>query len=145
MLGYHEDKTDAGVCGSLVAFADLVARRNQPIDKVSGLESWGDEDVIQRLSEIHQSVEFDWEAVLCRCFGDVGGHLLAQGFYFASSQAEKVRTVAGENLEGYLQEELRLVPSRNELDSSTFAADIAELQEAVDALAANVNKFDKQL
>ena len=142
LAGYHEGETDAGIRGSIVALADLVAKRDQAIDAVPGLESWGSTDVLNRLSAIHQSVEFDWETVLCRCFGDVGGHLLAKGFHFASSQAEKIKTAAADNLEGYLQEELRLLPSRNEL--AAFAADVAELKLAVDGLADTVNDLNKQ-
>ncbi|MDD7804607.1 MAG: hypothetical protein PUP46_03345 [Endozoicomonas sp. (ex Botrylloides leachii)] len=143
LLGYYENEVDAGVRGPLMTLADLIMRRNQPIANITGLSSWGREDVLDRLSSILLLIELDWESVLCRSFGDVGGHLLAQGVRFLSKQAEGVRTIAAENLTDYLQEELRLVPSRNELD--TFTVDVIELQEALSMLTDKVHKLDKQL
>ncbi len=141
LAGYHEGATDAGIEGSIIAFSSLVTHRNQPIETVPGLNCSGDSELLQHLSAIHQSVEFDWESLLCRCFGDVGGHLLAKGFHFASGQASRVRKTVADNLGEYLQEELRLVPSRNELEG--FAADVADLQQVADALSVKIKDLNK--
>ncbi len=142
LAGYHEGSVDASIKGTLVAFTELASNRALDIGDVAGLESGGDPDILEQLSQAHRSAELDWEALLCRCFGDVGGHMLAQGFRFASRQAEKVRTVAADNLGEYLQEELRLLPSRNEVEA--FSSDIAELQYAVDNLERLVNNAAKK-
>ncbi len=141
LAGYYEGEVDTGLRGSLVTLADMVAHRDHPLDKVPGLETWGSADTLHNLSHIHQSVEFDWEAALCKVFGDIGGHMLAQGLSFASEQTAKVRTLAVNNLEGYLQEELQLLPSRNEVEA--FALDVAELKSAIDALGESINPLKR--
>ncbi|WP_330926457.1 hypothetical protein [Candidatus Sororendozoicomonas aggregata] len=141
LASYHEGSVDTGLRGSLVTLADTVAHRDNPLDKVVGLETWGSADTLSRLSDIHQSVKFDWEGALCKVFGDIGGHMLSQGLSFASEQTAKVRKTAVDNLEGYLQEEIQLLPSRNEVEA--FASDVAELQSAVDALAQSISPLKR--
>ncbi|MDP0560940.1 MAG: hypothetical protein QS721_00845 [Candidatus Endonucleobacter sp. (ex Gigantidas childressi)] len=140
LTGYHEGDIDASIRGSIVALANMVAKRDQVIVEVPGLECHGSPEVLNALSAIHQSAEFDWEAILCRCFGDVGGHLLAKGFNFSSVLAKRIITTATSNLGEYLQEELRLLPSRNEFDA--FVTDIADLQLTVDNLLDTVKNLD---
>ncbi|MDP0588211.1 MAG: hypothetical protein QS748_03010 [Candidatus Endonucleobacter bathymodioli] len=140
LTGHHEGDTDASIRGSIVALTNMVARRDQPIDKVLGLQCQGSPEVLNALSMIHQSFEFDWEMVLCRCFGDIGGHLLAKGFDYSSVRAKRIITTLARNLGEYLQEELRLLPSRNEFDA--FVADIADLQLTIDDLLNTVKNLD---
>lgn len=139
LLSHYDGKTDAGVCGSLIDLARFLTVKNASITEVTGLIFWGNQNILNSLRAIQQSIEIDWETLLCLYFGDIGGHLVAKGLNFSSRKVHKVKTVAKYNLVDYLQEELRLVPSNSALNA--FASDVAILKTAVDAFADNVNKL----
>lgn len=132
LSGYHEGPVDAGLRGSLAAFAGLACHPRGGIHGPPGLESWGCTATLEQLYQIHCQAEPDWDALLCRGFGDLVGPLLAQGFRQLAGQASRVQAVAADNLGEYLQEELRLLPSRNEWKA--FSGDIDALAIAVQRL-----------
>ncbi|USE35344.1 SCP2 domain-containing protein [Endozoicomonas sp. SCSIO W0465] len=132
LAGSFEGSLDATFTGSSVAFATLATRRNLPFADVTGLSVSGDEALIADLQTIHQQMEIDWERPLCQTFGDIAGHMMAQGLRFVGDHANRGRALVMDNLGEYLQEELRLIPSRVEVED--FAGEVGLLVESMDRL-----------
>ena len=127
-----EASVNATFTGSSVAFATLVAGRNLPFAEVPGLTVSGEEALIADLQQIHQQMEIDWERPLCQTFGDITGHMMARGLRFAGDQVQRGQQLVMDNLGEYLQEELRLIPSRVEVEY--LAEEVNCLAESMDRL-----------
>lgn len=132
LAGVFDGVTDAQFTGSSVALATLATVRHLPFADVPGLSVTGDETLIADLQQIHWQMELDWERPLCQTFGDIAGHMMARGLRRIGKQAHRGQALLMNNLGGYLQEELRLIPSRVEMEG--FAEEIGLLAGAVDRL-----------
>ena len=131
-----EGDVDVSFEGSGVAFAVLASRRALMFSEVQGLTVTGDEALIDGLQTLHQQMDIDWERPLCETFGDIPGHLMAQGVRFMGNHIQRGQQMVQDNLSEYLQEEVGLIPSRMEVEGF-----IAE----VEALAVSVAKLEEQL
>lgn len=132
LAGFFDGEVDAHFEGSSVAFAVLATRRNLPFAEVPGLSISGDKALIADLQQIHQQMEIDWERPLCQTFGDITGHMMAQGFRFIGEHAQRGQVLVMDNLGEYLQEEVQLIPSRVEVEG--FVAEVGQLAESMDRL-----------
>ncbi|KEI70710.1 ubiquinone biosynthesis accessory factor UbiJ [Endozoicomonas elysicola] len=130
--GESDGEVDARFEGSSVAFAVLAFRRNLSFSEVPGLSISGDKALIADLQQIHQQLDIDWERPLCQTFGDITGHMMAQGLRFIGDHARRGQKLVMDNLGEYLQEELRLIPSRVEVEG--FVAEVAHLADSMDRL-----------
>jgi ubiquinone biosynthesis protein UbiJ len=99
----------------------------------------GDIELGQKVKQLFDEMDIDWEGHLAHFTGDVVAHqigsLVRQGIAFKRQFSESMR----QNVTEYLQEELRVLPSRNELDD--FYNDVDELSLDVDRLQAHVNQL----
>ena len=132
LAGFFEGEVDVTFTGSSVAFATLATRRNLPFADVPGLSVSGDEALIADLQQIHRQMDIDWERPLCETFGDITGHMMAQGLRFVGDHVHRGQQLIMDNLGEYLQEELRLIPSRVEVEG--FAEEVGLLAESMDRL-----------
>ena len=128
-----EQAADATFNGSSVAFAALAARKYATFAEIPGLNVSGDETLINALQQLYQQMELDWERPLCKALGEIPGHLLAQGGRFVGEHLQRGQYLVLENVGEYLQEELRLIPTRVEVES--FNIEVSELAESVERLA----------
>jgi ubiquinone biosynthesis protein UbiJ len=97
----------------------------------------GDIELGQQVKQLFDTMDIDWEGHLAQFTGDVVAHQIGsfvrQGLQFKKQFSDSMRL----NVTEYLQEELRLVPSKNELED--FFHDIDELSLAVERLHAQIN------
>lgn len=132
LAGFFEGDVDATFTGSSVAFASLATCRSLSFADIHGLNISGDEELTADLQKIYQQMEIDWERPFCQVFGDITGHVMAQGLHFIGDHIHKGQQLIMDNLGEYLQEELRLIPSRVEVEG--FAEDVGLLAESMDRL-----------
>jgi ubiquinone biosynthesis accessory factor UbiJ len=99
----------------------------------------GDIELGQQVKQLFDQIDIDWEGHLAQFTGDVVAHqigsLVRKGIHFKNHINESMRL----NISEYLQEELSLVPSRNELDD--FFNDIDALSLDVERLTAHINQL----
>lgn len=97
----------------------------------------GDVELGQQVKQLFDTIDIDWEGHLAQFTGDVVAHQIGtfvrQSLQFGKQFHHSMQL----NVTEYLQEELRLVPSKNELDD--FYKDIDELSLAVERLQARIN------
>ena len=97
----------------------------------------GDIELGQQVKKLFDEMDIDWEGHLAHFTGDVVAHqigsLVRKGMNFTKHFDESMR----KNMSEYLQEELRVVPSKNELED--FYAQVDELSLSVERLQAHVN------
>ena len=99
----------------------------------------GDIELGQQVKQLFDQIDIDWEGHLAQFTGDVVAHqigsLMRKGLQFKNQISESMRL----NINEYLQEELSLIPSRNELED--FFKDIDELSLDLERLTAHVNQL----
>jgi ubiquinone biosynthesis protein UbiJ len=99
----------------------------------------GDIELGQKVKKLFDEMDIDWEGHLAHFTGDVVAHqigsLIRKGIDFKNHFTGSMR----QNMTEYLQEELRVFPSRNELDD--FFHEIDELSLTVERLQARVSQL----
>ncbi len=102
----------------------------------------GDVELGQQVKQIFDQIDIDWEEHLAQFTGDVIAHQLGsfvrQGIAVKQRLSESMRV----NLTGFLQEECRVFPSREEVND--FYNDIDDLSMQVERLSARINLLVKQ-
>lgn len=99
----------------------------------------GDVELGQKIKQLFDELEIDWEGHLAQFTGDVVAHQIGsfvrKGLQFKQQLSSSLRL----NMSDYLHEELRLMPSKNELDD--FFKDIDDLSLDAERLTAHINQL----
>ncbi len=103
----------------------------------------GDVNLGQEVKHLLDSVDIDWEEHLASIVGDTPARMLADFGKGIFSWGSYNCGRAKENMTEYLQEEIRLMPPREELND--FYADVDELRMYVDRVDARLLRLDSKL
>jgi ubiquinone biosynthesis accessory factor UbiJ len=128
----------ASLHGSTSALLRLLAHRGS-VDTLQalGVELRGDAGFVQELRSVLLALDVDWEYHFSKLAGDIPTQALASGLREMSSFLRKTGARLREDLDEYLHEEARLLPTAAELD--TFYTAIEELRLRADRLRARVD------
>ncbi|ASQ47410.1 ubiquinone biosynthesis accessory factor UbiJ [Legionella clemsonensis] len=141
LLAHYDGKPDTIIHSSplgLIRLSFLPASKARSLfnDKI---RLSGDVELGQAVKNLFDELDIDWEGHLAHFTGDVVAHqvgsLFRQGFAFKKQLQESFH----HNMANYLHEELRLFPSREEIED--FYKDIDQLALDVERLQAHVNQF----
>lgn len=97
----------------------------------------GDVELGQKVKKIFDEMDIDWEGHLAYFTGDVVAHQIGSFVRKGLEFKNQFSTSMQQNITEYLQEELRVFPSRNELDD--FFSEVDEIVLSVDRLQAHIN------
>lgn len=141
LLGHYDKEADTVIHSSplgLIRLSLLPASKTRSLfnDKI---RITGDTELGQHIKKLFDEMDIDWEGHLAHFTGDVVAHQIGsffrKGLQFKKQVDESIR----QNMAEYLQEELRVVPSKYELED--FFAEIDELSLSVERLQAHVNQL----
>ncbi len=142
LLGSVEGEADATLSGSPF---DLIRASDQEQGHAQlfagNVQIDGDTGVAVRFSEALAGLDIDWEEHLSHLTGDVVAHEVGRGVRAAQREGERLGRSTRENLSEYLTEEAQLLPHRYEVED--FLADVDELRDDVDRLAARIALLEK--
>lgn len=129
LLGHYEGDVTTEVQGTIPALIALIKSENINL-KDSGVQIIGSTTFIAELQRILKNVDIDWEEMLSKIFGDVIGHQGAELFRgkmsWVTDRANNIQRLTSE----FLTEELRVLPSKPELEY--FYSQVDELRLNVD-------------
>jgi ubiquinone biosynthesis accessory factor UbiJ len=97
----------------------------------------GDIELGQQVKQLFDDLDIDWEGHLAQFTGDVVAHQIGSLFRKGLAIKNQFSNSMRQNMSEYLQEELRVLPTRNELDD--FFQEIDELSLSVERLQAHIN------
>lgn len=97
----------------------------------------GDIELGQQVKKLFDEMDIDWEGHLAHFTGDVIAHQIGSFIRKGMNLKQHFDDSMRQNLSEYLQEELRVVPSKNELED--FLVGVDELSLSVERLQAHVN------
>ncbi|WP_286240261.1 ubiquinone biosynthesis accessory factor UbiJ [Neptuniibacter halophilus] len=131
------DTPDATLSGSASDFLTLLSSRDKA-DAMFGktIKISGDSALATRFQEIISDARIDWEAMLADIIGELPAHQVA---LYAAWKAQWYKNTGSSllhNLDEYVREEARLIPTRPEVER--FYSEIDELRERSDRISARV-------
>ncbi len=132
----NEGEPDVVITGSLVALA-LMAGEDSIRD--GSLDLTGDAATAQTFQQLLEHARPDIEEELSAVVGDTAARGLGELARAVGRWASETRSIMGDNIREYLQEESRDVPSRYEVEQ--FSRRVNELRDDVDRLAARVGRL----
>lgn len=103
------------------------------------VEITGDVETGQAFKAILDDMDIDWEEQLSHLTGDVIAHQVGNAAHKATGWLQHSRSTLERNLGEYLQEELRVLPARIEIEN--LIADISDMAMAVDRLQARLQRL----
>jgi ubiquinone biosynthesis protein UbiJ len=100
------------------------------------VEIAGDVETGQAFKAVLDAIDIDWEEQLARVTGDVVAHQLGNAARHTGTWLVHARLTLEQNLSEYLQEELRVLPTRIEIEN---------LIEDIDRLAMDADRLEARL
>ncbi len=144
LMSQYEGEPDTTLRGSALSLASLATDGQ---DRVSffdtGVEVRGDHDLLRQIKKILKNLDVDWEAALAKLIGDVPAHLVGEALRSSANWQQHVAERASTAAAEFSQEEVRLTPSRSEVDN--FTTEVKHMANDVDRLAARINKLKTEL
>lgn len=138
----YPGEADVTLSGSMVDFVTLMTAKDKT-DAMFGktIAISGDSPLATRFQEILADARIDWEAMLGDVIGDLPAHQVALYMAWKQSWYKNTAQSLMLNLDEYLKEELRIVPTRPEAEA--FYADVQKLREQSERLEAKIAKLLK--
>lgn len=99
----------------------------------------GDIEFGQQVKKLFDDMDIDWEGHLAHFTGDVVAYQIGSFIRKGIEIKNQFSTSMRQNITEFLQEELRVIPSRNELED--FFNDVDDLSLSVERLQAHVNQL----
>lgn len=145
VLARHEGEPDCLLRGSPLALARMDASGEQGAEQLfSGkVEIEGDTELAHRFGVIIGNLDLDWEEQLSRFTGDVIAHEIGNSVRAVTGWGRKVLDTLGKDLQEYVQEEVRLLPQRNEVQE--YMDKVDTLRDDAERLAARVERLRQEL
>lgn len=140
----ERDDADVTLSGSATDFFKLLSARESS-DAMFGksISIQGDSALATRFSQILIDAALDWEGLLAEIMGDLPAYQLARylrwkaGFYLNLGNSLML------NLEEYLKEEIRLLPTRPELE--LFSNQVDNLRRETERSAARIERLKQRI
>ncbi len=142
LLSAFEGEPDCTLRGTPLDLARMRGT-DESADQLFGgaVEISGDTHLAQQFGDFFAGLDIDWEEQLSRLTGDVIAHEMGNATRSLLDWGNAQRQIFKQNLREYLQEELRLTPSRPELEP--FLQDVDRLRDDVERLEARIARLQK--
>jgi ubiquinone biosynthesis protein UbiJ len=141
LMNYCEAPVSTHLKGDILSLTSLL---KQPTNLAnSGVELAGNIGLLQQWQALLQQLDIDWEDAISSTLGDIVGPTVASsirtGFSWAAQQQQEQQRLLTE----YLPEELRVTPSKIEIEN--FCSDVSGLTLDVDRLSARLSNIEERL
>ena len=138
-----DDAPETTLSGTPIGLVRVGLGRQKERALFSGeVEITGNVESGQAFQDILEGMDIDWEEQLSHLTGDMLAHHVGNAVRRAGELLGQGSATAQQNTTEYLQEELRVLPARIEIEN--FCTDVTKLVMDVDRLAAHVARLEKQ-
>lgn len=140
VLPEPDTQADTTLRGTPLGFARLGLGGDTTATLFSGdVGITGDVEAGQAFKAVLDELDIDWEEQLAGVTGDMVAHQLGNAVRSAGNWLRQGRTTLEQDLGEYLQEELRVVPTRIEIEN--FIADVDQLRMDLERLEARIRRL----
>ena len=136
----YEGEPDCTLTGTAIELL-RVALHEQPLLLLPSTDVvlTGSNELLQTAAAIVREADFDWEGALAEYTGGIMAHLIGSMVRSGQRAISRASEQAVVNLPEFVQEELRLLPPKGEVEA--FQDDLNQLQLATDRLRARVERL----
>jgi ubiquinone biosynthesis protein UbiJ len=136
----ERDDADVTLTGSASDFFRLLtAADNSDAMFGKSINVSGDSALATRFSNILIDAALDWEAILAQLLGDLPAHEIAHYLRWKANLYLNTGNSLILNLEEYLKEELRVLPSAPEI--SLFSSEVDRIRQETERLTARIDRL----
>jgi ubiquinone biosynthesis protein UbiJ len=141
VMGHYDQAPATELKGTPRALLSLL---KQPTNLAnSGVELSGSVQTLQQWQSFISQLDIDWEDAISQILGDIAGPMAASGIRSSLSWAQRQHKSNIQLLKNYLTEELKLMPSKVELEE--FYEKVENLAQNSDRISARVARLKKKL
>ena len=137
-----DEEADIVIQGTLIAVVKAVFSEDRNPARLEGVEISGDMKLAQRLYQIFDSVEFDWEEVLARKTGDVPARQIGNLLRWGNRNLRGADSPLATKIRNTLVDKKQLLPTRARVEK--FMDDVDTLQADLDRLEKRSDRLDKR-
>ena len=137
-----DGEADLIVQGTLSAIIKAVFSENRNPSRLEGMEIFGDMKLAQRLYQIFENIDFDWEEELAKRTGDVPARHIGNLLRWGSENLIGNQSTLATKIRTSLTEEKQMLPNRNRVDK--FADDVDTLQADLDRLDQRIDRLKRR-
>lgn len=135
-----EQKADTVISGEIQSLLRIIrAKGDNSALFNNNIEISGDIQLLEKLKNIMQQIDIDWETQLSKYIGDTGAYQsirLANKLY---EQKQAIKQKLSTHTKDYLHHESDLLANKEQFDD--FSNQIAELRNATDRIEARINQY----
>ena len=138
----HKGEPDAIIRGNPVSLTALMtSTKSSDVMFSQHASLHGDTVIGQEFSNILKQIDFDWEEELSHITGDPIAHQIGRTVREFAEWGNQVRQSSHANVSEYLHEEIRLLPTRDELNH--FLNGVDQLRNDTDRLEQRIARLVK--
>ncbi|MBQ0756704.1 MAG: SCP2 sterol-binding domain-containing protein [Amphritea sp.] len=140
---FERDDADVTLTGSASDFFRLLtAADNSDAMFGKSINVSGDSALATRFSKVLIDAALDWEAILAQLLGDLPAHEIARYLRWKANLYLNTGNSLMLNLEEYLKEELRVLPSAPEIN--LFSSEVDRIRQETERLTARIERLEQQ-
>ena len=140
LASYNQEKYDSQIVTSLSALIDFALDQKASLVRAD-IEITGNTELVHQLFDLIKQLHIDWEEELSHYIGDIASHQIGNFARGLKNFLFRAKDTFSENLNEYLTEEARQIPSRYELHD--FLSKIDILRADTDKLTARIERLQK--
>ncbi len=139
----ERDDADVTLTGNASDFFRLLTAADSS-DAMFGksIRVTGDSALASRFSQVLIDAALDWEAILAQLLGDLPAHEIARYLRWKANLYLNTGNSLMLNLEEYLKEELRVLPSAPEI--SQFSSEVDRIRQETERLTARIDRLKQR-
>ena len=142
-LNLHTNKEnfDVQISGSLISFTNLLRDNSSDALRDGSIGINGDVAVAQKFQKLFELIKPDIEEELSHVVGDVMANNIVKFSKKTGVWMINTRDILQENIKEYLQEEIKLMPSKYEFNF--FSKEVSKIRDDIERLEKKINEFQR--
>lgn len=137
LKAHHDSNIDATIKGEFIDFLRL--GKSTETFAESSIHVSGKSSLLNELQGIFSQLDIDWEEAIIDIAGVVPGHFIAETLRRGATALKSTKQTFEQQCADFLSEELRVIPSKTELDNYYQA--VAELVSDIERVEARVKQL----
>ena len=132
---------DVQISGSLISFAKLLRNNSSDALRDGTISINGDVAVAQKFQKLFGMINPDIEEELSHFVGDIMANNIVTVSKKTGDWLNNTTDILQENIKEYLQEEIKLMPSKYEFN--IFSKEVSKIRDDIERLEKKINEFQR--
>ena len=136
-----KENYDVQISGSLISFAKLLRNNSSDALRDGTISINGDVAVAQKFQKLFAMIKPDIEEELSHFVGDIMANNIVKVSKKTGDWLHNTTDILQENIKEYLQEEIKLMPSKYEFN--IFSKEVSKIRDDIERLEKKINEFQR--